>query len=42
MGEARQCVRDNLTTTFASRYNVRVTLDEMLRKDAVTNNRAIR
>lgn len=35
MGRMRQRVRDNLTTTFSSHYKARVTLEEMLTKDAV-------
>ncbi|MBY6201442.1 zinc-binding dehydrogenase [Maritalea mobilis] len=42
MGRMRQRVRDNLTTTFASHYKTRVTLEEMLTKDAVLDYRAMR
>lgn len=42
MGRMRQRVRDNLTTTFASQYKSRVTLEEMLTKDAVLDYRAMR
>ena len=42
MGRMRQRVRDNLTTTFASHYKQRVTLDEMLTKEAVMDYRAMR
>ncbi len=42
MGRMRQRVRDNLTTTFASHYKTRVTLDEMLTKEAVLDYRAMR
>lgn len=42
MGRMRQRVRDNLTTTFASHYKERVTLEEMLGKDAVMDYRAMR
>ncbi|WP_099827542.1 zinc-binding dehydrogenase [Oceaniglobus indicus] len=42
MGRMRQRVRDNLTTTFASHYKTRVTLDEMLTKDAVMDYSAMR
>lgn len=38
----RQRVLDNLTTTFASHYKRRVTLEEMLTKDAVTDYRAMK
>jgi hypothetical protein len=38
----RQRVRDNLTTTFASHYKARVTLEEMLTKEAVLDYRAMR
>ncbi len=42
MGRMRQRVRDNLTATFASSYKARVTLEEMLAKDAVLDYRAMR
>jgi NADPH:quinone reductase-like Zn-dependent oxidoreductase len=42
MGRMRQRVRDNLTTTFASHYKARVTLEEMLTKEAVLDYRAMR
>ena len=42
MGRMRQRVRDNLTTTFASKYKSRVTLEEMLTKDAVLDYRTMR
>lgn len=42
MGRMRQRVRDNLTTTFASSYKARVSLEEMLTKDAVLDYRAMR
>ena len=42
MGQMRQRVRDELTTTFASHYKARVTLEEMLTKDAVMDYRAMR
>ncbi|MFZ9396662.1 MAG: zinc-binding dehydrogenase [Erythrobacter sp.] len=38
----RQRVLDNLTTTFASHYKRRVTLEEMLTKEAVTDYRAMK
>ncbi|WP_299657096.1 zinc-binding dehydrogenase [uncultured Jannaschia sp.] len=38
----RRRVRDSLTTTFASHYKERVTLDEMLTKDAVMDYRTMR
>ena len=38
----RKRVRDNLTTTFASHYKQRVTLDEMLTKEAVMDYRTMR
>lgn len=42
MGRIRQLVRDNLTTTFASQYKKRVTLEEMLSKEAVMDYRTMR
>ncbi len=42
MGRMRKRVRDNLTTTFASHYKQRVTLDEMLTKEAVMDYRTMR
>lgn len=42
MNRMRQRVRDNLTTTFASSYKTRVSLEEMLTKDAVMDYRAMR
>ncbi|WP_022708341.1 zinc-binding dehydrogenase [Paracoccus zeaxanthinifaciens] len=42
MGRMRQRVRDNLTTTFSSSYKARVSLEEMLTKEAVTDYRAMR
>ncbi|SFR10183.1 alcohol dehydrogenase catalytic domain-containing protein [Poseidonocella sedimentorum] len=42
MGRMRQRVRDNLTTTFASQYKTRVTLEEMLTKEAVLDYREMR
>ncbi|NVO25323.1 zinc-binding dehydrogenase [Donghicola mangrovi] len=38
----RQRVRDNLTTTFASHYKTRVTLEQMLTREAVLDYRAMR
>lgn len=38
----RQRVRDGLTTTFASHYKERVTLEEMLSKDAVMDYKTMR
>lgn len=38
----RKRVLDNLTTTFASHYKTRVTLEEMLTKDAVIDYRAMK
>jgi fatty-acid desaturase len=38
----RQRVRDNLTTTFASHYKTRVTLEQMLARDAVLDYRAMK
>lgn len=38
----RKRVRDNLTTTFASHYKMRVNLDEMLTKEAVIDYRAMK
>lgn len=38
----RKRVRDNLTTTFASHYKTRVTLDEMLTREAVTDYREMK
>lgn len=40
-GRMRQRVRDSLTTTFASHYKARVTLEEMLTKDAVMDYRTM-
>lgn len=42
MGRMRQRVRDNLTTTFASTYKSRVSLEGMLKKDAVMDYRAMK
>ncbi|WP_417599585.1 zinc-binding dehydrogenase [Pararhodobacter oceanensis] len=42
MGRMRKRVLDNLTTTFASHYKKRVSLEEMLTKDAVTDYRAMK
>lgn len=42
MMRMRQRVKDNLTTTFASSYKRKVSLDEMLQKDAVLDYRAMR
>ena len=42
MERMRRRVRDSLTTTFASHYKKRVTLDEMLTKDAVMDYRTMR
>lgn len=42
MGRMRQRVRDSLTTTFASHYKARVTLEEMLTRDAVMDYRTMR
>lgn len=42
MGRMRQRVRDNLTTTFASHYKTRVTLEQMLTKEAVLDYRQMR
>ncbi len=42
MGRMRQRVRDNLTSTFASSYKCRVTLEDMLTKDAVLDYRSMR
>lgn len=41
VGRMRQRVRDSLTTTFASHYKARVTLEEMLTKDAVMDYRTM-
>jgi len=41
MMRMRQRVLDNLTTTFASHYKRKVTLEEMLEKDAVLDYRAM-
>jgi NADPH:quinone reductase len=38
----RKYVLDNLTTTFASHYKEKVTLEQMLEKDAALNYRAMR
>ncbi|WP_299939212.1 zinc-binding dehydrogenase [uncultured Nitratireductor sp.] len=42
MGRMRQRVRENLTSTFASSYKCRVTLEDMLTKDAVLDYRSMR
>ncbi len=42
MGRMRQRVLDGLTTTFASSYKSRVTLEEMLTKDAVMDYRQMK
>lgn len=42
MGRMRQRVRDNLTTTFASHYKTRVTLEQTLTKEAVLDYRQMR
>ncbi|MCV2894615.1 zinc-binding dehydrogenase [Lentibacter sp. XHP0401] len=42
MGRMRQRVRDNLTTTFASNYKSRVSLEDMLTKEAVMDYRAMK
>ncbi|MBN7784283.1 zinc-binding dehydrogenase [Ponticoccus gilvus] len=42
MGRMRQRVRDNLTTTFASHYKTRVSLEQMLTKEAVLDYRQMR
>jgi hypothetical protein len=38
----RKRVLDNLTTTFASQYKQKVTLDQMLEKDVAIDYRAMR
>ncbi|MEO9778802.1 MAG: zinc-binding dehydrogenase [Sedimentitalea sp.] len=42
MGRMRQRVRDNLTTTFASHYKSRVSLEDMLTKEAVMDYHAMK
>lgn len=42
LARMRQRVRDNLTTTFASHYKTRVTLEQMLTKEAVMDYRQMR
>ena len=42
VGRMRERVRNGLTTTFASHYKQRVTLDEMLCKDAVMDYKTMR
>ncbi|MXO74535.1 zinc-binding dehydrogenase [Altererythrobacter aerius] len=42
VGRMRQRVLAGLTTTFASSYKARVTLDQMLEKDAATDYRAMK
>ena len=42
VGRMRKRVLDNLTTTFASNYTRKVTLDEMLEKDAVLQYRQMK
>jgi len=38
----RKRVLDNMTTTFASHYKAKVTLEQMLEKDAAIDYRAMR
>ncbi|KIN72394.1 zinc-binding dehydrogenase [Sulfitobacter guttiformis] len=42
VGKMRKRVLENLTTTFASHYKKRVTLEEMLTKEAVTDYRTMK
>lgn len=42
MARMRKRVLDNMTTTFASHYKQRVTLEQMLEKDAAVDYRAMR
>ncbi|ETA49402.1 zinc-binding dehydrogenase [Ponticoccus alexandrii] len=42
MGRMRQRVHDSLTTTFASQYKTRVTLEQMLTREAVLDYRQMR
>jgi hypothetical protein len=42
MMRMRQRVLDNITTTFASHYKRKVSLEEMLTKDAVTDYRQMK
>ena len=42
VGRMRKRVQDNLTTTFASHYKAKVTLEEMLSKEAITDYRQMK
>lgn len=42
VGRMRKRVQDNLTTTFASQYKAKVTLEQMLEKDAICDYRQMK